>query len=457
MLVKKRLQKVLAGLMAAVTIMSLIPVSEAAVAAAPRISNKSITIKTGAKKTIKIKNGASKAKVTWKTSNKSVAKFTKTVSKGNRAFATVVGVKKGNSKITATYKLAGKSKKFTCTVKVKESEANKVTSTQNPSTAVPVVTPTAAPTEEPKPTAAPTAKVKTALEATLVKDIQSENPQYNQKQDGVDYGSFKTITYFSSITKSSRSANVFLPPDYDEGDEDTLYPVVYLLHGIAQDKNLFGGSINSSIAYLAGNAVNKGLCRRAIIVCPNIRVSDTRETDNPNPDNPNEVKTHSLANYKFYDDFREDLIDNLMPYMAENFHVATGRENTGVCGFSMGGREGLYIGLSRPDVFGYVGGFCPAVGLLDYGRDGVEYGSDSLFGSDDKLTLPAEYINNTYVQIYAGKYDTVVNDEPLRYYNALTANNVPVLYNGELPYGHEARIYEPGFYNFIINAFSVEE
>lgn len=461
-----KMKKIAAVILAAATVINLLPAADAT-AAVPRLGKKSVKLVVGSSRVIKVKNSAAKARVTWKSSNTKVVRIVKKVTKGRKASATIRAIAKGNAKITAAYKLKGRVKKLKCSVKVSAKGDNTVKVTDIPvSSAAPANVPAAAatqpaaptatpqPTSTPVPTPTPTARVITANEARLVKEVDVD---YNRKHDDIDdYGSFRTIKYMSDITNSVRLANVFLPADYDENDEDTKYPVVYLLHGIAQDKNLFGGSINSSIAYIAGNAVQAGLCKKFIIVCPNIRVSDTRETDNPDPDNPNEVKTHSIANYKFYDDFREDLINNLMPYMEENFNVAAGRENTGVCGFSMGGREGLYIGLSKPEYFGYVGGFCPAVGLLDYGRDGVEYGSDSLFGADENLKLPEEYANNTFVEIFAGKYDNVVNDEPKRYLNALTANDVPVLFYGELPYGHEARTYEPGFYNFIINAFAAD-
>ena len=169
---------------------------------------------------------------------------------------------------------------------------------------------------------------------------------------------------------------------------------------------------------------------------------------------------HSNENYKHYDDFREDLINNLMPAMAEEYSVKSGRENTAVCGWSMGGREALYIGLSKPELFGYVAGFCPAFGLLPYTNSDVKKSEDGLLtveGTDgDVITLPEEYINNTYVQISAGTYDSVVHDEPMRYRDALKKGNVPTLFN-EYPSGHSEGVWEPGFYNLMINAFKTVE
>jgi len=432
-------------------------------AKAPKLSTKNIKINEGGKKVLKLKNGSKKAKVTWKINKSSIAKLSKKVTKGNKASVTVKGVKKGSAKITAIYKIKGGNKKFTCNVKVMKKAVQEATVTPAGNnivtaspTVVPVVTPTIQPTAVPTETPTPTAKVITADEAVnVIGNIPSD---YKTVRDDVDYGTFEGIKYHSNITNSMRSANVFLPEGYDDSDYETLYPVVYLMHGIGQYRGLFGMSVDqSSVAHIAGNAVANGLTKKFIIVCPDIRVSDTRETDNPDPNNPNEVKTHSLANYKFYDDFREDLINNLMPYMEENFNVATGRENTAVCGFSMGGRESLYIGISKPEFFGYVGGLCPAFGLVDYENANVAMGEDSLFGAPENLTLPKDYINNTYIQITAGTNDTVVNKQPLEYYQILQENNVPILY-AEVQNGyHGDNTYDPGFYNFILNVFPSEE
>ena len=52
-----------------------------------------------------------------------------------------------------------------------------------------------------------------------------------------------------------------------------------------------------------------------------------------------------------------------MPYIEKTYSVKTGRENTAITGFSMGGRESLLIGMQRPDLFSYIGAICPAPGV----------------------------------------------------------------------------------------------
>ena len=133
----------------------------------------------------------------------------------------------------------------------------------------------------------------------------------------------------------------------------------------------------------------------------------------------------SLEHYKAYDNFINDLTKCLMPAINKKYSTLTGRENTAVCGFSMGGRVSLQIGFERPDLFGYIGAFCPAPGLLPYTMNGV---TEPGFYTDSTFTLPSEYLNDTYVQITKGFKDDVVKQHPLLYHQALQKTNTPHVY-----------------------------
>ena len=66
------------------------------------------------------------------------------------------------------------------------------------------------------------------------------------------------------------------------------------------------------------------------------------------------------------------MIDNLMPYMAANYSIATGRENTAIVGFSMGGRESLYIGISKPEYLDILEHFAQHMEYLHIRLTGLE-------------------------------------------------------------------------------------
>lgn len=135
----------------------------------PALSKKKVEITVGKKATIKVKRGKKKAKVTFKTSKKSIVKIVKKTKQGNKARVTIKGVRKGKAKITAVYKLGKKKTKLTCKVTVKAGKDNqkKPDPQKKPSgnsSAAPSAAPSKAPTLKPseEPSTAPSEEPSTA-------------------------------------------------------------------------------------------------------------------------------------------------------------------------------------------------------------------------------------------------------------------------------------------------------
>ncbi len=252
---------------------------------------------------------------------------------------------------------------------------------------------------------------------------------FDTEKEGVVYGEMIEITYDSTTTQTTRKANVILPPNYSEEKE---YPILYLLHGIGGDHNEWKGGAPVNVI---SNLIAEGQAREMIVVMPNVRA---REKDAGNPQD-----IYSLEHYKAFDNFINDLRDNLMPYMEANYPVATGKENTAIAGLSMGGRESLYIGFSMPETFGYIGAFCPAPGLLSYSNFGVS--EDGLF-SKESFTLPAE--SDNFVMIVAGASDNIVSTWPEIYHKTLDENGVENTFYVTAG-GHDFGVWKHGLYNFI--------
>lgn len=234
----------------------------------------------------------------------------------------------------------------------------------------------------------------------------------------------KSIQYKSNTTNSTRTANVILPDHYTE---EKKYPILYLLHGIGGDQmEWLQGEPDSVVNGL----VAKNEAKEMILVLPNVRA---RQNDVWVPE-----ETYTLEHYKSFDNFINDLRDDLMPFMEANFSVAKGRENTAIAGLSMGGRESLYIGLSMPETFSYIGAFCPAPGLLAYSLNGVT--EDGLF-TEDTLKISDEYNKKTKIMIVSGDSDTVVSKNPERYHKTLEKNGTEHTYFVQ-PGGHDFGVWK---------------
>lgn len=409
------------------------------------LKNKKISMKVGQKQKITIKNKKKKATYRFHSSNQSVASVSKT--------GVVHAKKKGSVKIKVKERYK-KMKRTLGTVTVNispKSQANITTPAPDPAPATatpnvsetPVVsqspssTPDTTPgnpasTEEPENSPAPT---QPSADPTLKPtDTNYDTPSgFDKKSSSVTtYGTLKQISYPSTTTGKNRSANIILPAGYST---DKKYPVLYLLHGIGGDHSewLGGEPVN-----VIGNLIAESKAKDMIVIMPNVRA---RANDSGNPSD-----IYSTEHFKAFDNFINDLRDDLMPYIKANYSIAEGRLNTAIAGLSMGGRETLYIGLSMPETFGYIGAFEPAVGVLPYDLEA------GLF-TEETLKLPDEYNNRTFLMIVKGNQDGVVGDAPLKYHNALTQNGTVHTYY-TMDGGHDFTVWKNGLYNFVRRIFS---
>lgn len=405
-----------------------------------KLKTKKMTLKVGQKKKISIKGKKKKAKYTFVSSSKKKATVSKT--------GMVKAKKVGKATITVKEKYKKKTKKVgkvTVIIKEKTTNKNQSTPTATPpvndtATATPTATPT--PTATATPTATPTQK---ATATPFVENPEMAVPVGYRSTKSENEGKVVDITYDSTVIVEGKSvarkAKVVLPKGYTT---EKKYPVVYMQHGIfGNETSLYGDGTHRVI----WNAIANGDAKEMIVVFPNACANEEGKGEGFN-----------LQHYAAYDNFINDLTQCLMPYINANYSTLTGRENTAICGFSMGGRVSLQIGFMKQEQFGYIGGFCPAFGIFKYTNYGV---TEQGFFTEDTFTLKPEYMNNTLVLIAAGPKDDIVKKEPKRYADALQKNKVPHIYyetmGGDSQHkgggGHEAPVYQHGLYNFLKRIF----
>lgn len=442
-------QTISIGLCFALAVSTLSAFTPATAAAKAKLVKKKLTLTVGQKKKIAIKSKKKKAKYSFKASNKKAS-----VSKSG----VITAKKAGKVKITVKEKLKKKTRKvgtITVTIKKKIAQNTTVPALNTPT---PVVTATPATSPSNEPTAEPTATATATPTPKVTPTPFPENPEFSNIPNGYtaknqankgeverfEYESTEYISDDESAKKTpiDRYAMVVLPKDYSKTKK---YPVVYMLHGLSDTpESMVGNGIlndGAGTQYVVWNAIANGDVKECIVVYPCVCCNEEGKSSF-NTD----AKTAS-----YYDYIINDLTKVLMPAINKEYSTLTGRENTAVCGFSMGGRETLNIGIRRPDLFSGIGLFNPAPGALD--------GGDMLTKAD--LKLADEYINSTYIQITKGATDTVVNSNPTNYYNALKAAGIPCSYYetmggdpaGKGNGGHWATVYHHGLYNFLKRIF----
>lgn len=254
-----------------------------------------------------------------------------------------------------------------------------------------------------------------------------------EKRDDVAYGTVVHKTYHSNTTGLDRGVNILLPANYDEAKQ---YPVLYFLHGIFGDEYSLINDGNIKLVQIMGNLAADGLAKEMIVVLPNMYASS----------DPEQKPAFNAESVAPYDNFINDLVNDLMPYMEENYSVLTGRENQAIAGFSMGGRETLFIGLSRPDLFAYVGAIAPAPGLTP-GKDWAMTHPGQL--QENELTFSGKDFEPTVLMVCCGTKDGTVGKFPESYHNIFEQNEVEHDWYEVPGADHDAQAIRSGLNNFV--------
>ncbi len=269
-------------------------------------------------------------------------------------------------------------------------------------------------------------------EFVLNNEIEERCPvTVTAKRADVGYGEFTHGTYFSETCGLERGYSILLPADYSE---DKKYPVLYLLHGIFGNEYSFSGDESNKIKEIVGNMAADGLIEETIVVCPNMYASS----------DPNQQPGFDTEACLPYDNFINDLVNDLMPYIESEYSVLTGRENTYLAGFSMGGRETIFITLQRPELFGYVCAISAAPGVVPT-TDKFMTHVGQMQESEMKFAEGA-VVPNVFI-ICCGTRDSVVGTYPKSYHELLEANGSEHIWYEITGADHDNNAIKSGLYN----------
>ena len=151
----------------------------------------------------------------------------------------------------------------------------------------------------------------------------------------VPHGSVQQILFPSPSKKTSRRAFVYTPPGYYE-NRDKNYPVLYLQHGWGEDETAWSNQGHANL--IMDNLIAEGKTAPFLIV---MTYGMT-----------NEIKWGGLKDFDIKY-FQTVLVDELIPYVDENFRTIADEEHRAMAGLSMGGMETKMITLNKPHVFSH--------------------------------------------------------------------------------------------------------
>lgn len=295
--------------------------------------------------------------------------------------------------------------------------------------------------EEPAATAAPTERP--AEEAQIAEDAIEVNcpGRVLAERTDVNYGEYTHGTYYSKTCGMERGYSILLPADYSE---DRKYPVLYLLHGIFGDEYSFTREPANKIREIVGNMEADGMIDDMIVVFPNMYATS----------DPEQKPAFDWDSCLPYDNFINELTNDLMPYIESEYSVLTDREHTYLAGFSMGGRETIYITLQRPELFGYVCAISAAPGVV-YAKDAYMEHQGQL--KEEEMCFAEDAIRPEVFILCCGDKDSVVGNFPKSYHEIFEANGTEHIWY-EIPTAdHDNNAIRSGIYNLLKQAGSSQK
>jgi enterochelin esterase-like enzyme len=161
-------------------------------------------------------------------------------------------------------------------------------------------------------------------------------------------GDLRLHQFRSRIFRNTRYLRVWLPPGYDDaGNAVRRYPVLYLNDGqnLFESTTAFAG-VEWQVDETAERLIRDGAVPPMIFVgMDNSGKERIREYMPYRSMHPRVLRVRG----RYYPDF---LFKEVMPFVESNYRVATGPENTGLGGSSLGGLIALYTAVAFPGAIG---------------------------------------------------------------------------------------------------------
>jgi enterochelin esterase-like enzyme len=158
----------------------------------------------------------------------------------------------------------------------------------------------------------------------------------------VPHGAVSEVHYYSKSLERMRRMHVYTPPGYESSTREK-YPVFYLLHGATDCDDSW--STVGRAGFILDNLIAEGKAEAMVVVMPAGHTG--RSAFGPGG--------------RGMDQFVQDFLDDIKPYIETNYRVHTDRANTAIAGLSMGGAQTLEIAMPNLQQFAYFGVFSSGI------------------------------------------------------------------------------------------------
>ena len=277
-----------------------------------------------------------------------------------------------------------------------------------------------------------------------------EGPEgdYYRPQQGVPHGQVRSIYYWSEhSTKNGhqpmvngqssmvngewRHAMVYTPAEYELAkNAKKRYPVLYLQHGMGEGETSW--ALQGKMQHIMDNSIAKGEAVPMIVV---MESGDIKAPFNFAGGGSNE-QGRSQYGASFY----PVLLNDLIPYVDQNFRTKSDRENRAMAGLSWGGHQTFDIVLQNLDKFAWMGTFSGAIFGLD-----VKTAYNGVFANAEEFNKKMHYFYMNW-----GSEDFIKSQQIV---DGLRGLDIKVDSSVSEGTGHEFLTWRRGLHEFIPHLF----
>lgn len=165
----------------------------------------------------------------------------------------------------------------------------------------------------------------------------------------IPHGDIHISWYQSHVLDTMRSMHVYTPPGYES--TTARYPVLYLLHGSGDEDS--GWSTIGRAGFILDNLLAANKAKPMIVVMPNGSMPRPALTPVAPGTAPSPAAVAAMS--RAQEQFSDELLKNVLPYVESHYRVLASRENRAVAGLSMGGGQTLRVAPANLDKFAYIG------------------------------------------------------------------------------------------------------
>src|SRR5262245_50808985 len=179
---------------------------------------------------------------------------------------------------------------------------------------------------------------------TSLLTVPGDAPAFYDVQD-VPHGEIRTLLYKSRSNGTMRELTVYVPPGYEDA-RNRRYPVLYLLHGFANDHQSWHRYGRASD--ILDNLLAQKKIQPFLVVMPLGYGGVGVNGDGTGVPPKGDVRGDAAL-------YERDLLEDVIPMIDRTFRTIPDRRHRALVGFSMGGGQASRIGLRHLETFSRVG------------------------------------------------------------------------------------------------------